>query len=661
MVVHPGDTPGFTGSIDLAFHSCAYLFASRHHVFYFRQVIPSALRSLLGKREIRLSLHTSSRSLAVGEARRLKVRFDAWFATMATMKLPPPQLVRIENDTALYAVRVEVPSPPGTGTRWRMVYVRIPAHRDIGAFDVGLNADGSLRITEMEAQRDISPFGVKLNADGSLSITEIPNDASPEQIQNIGQAAKALAHDLRAAMPAPVPTAAVTAVSPSLPAPVLPGHGAAQPADTDFRMSTVLQVYHKEKLRVGKRGTWTLKTAQQNLSSLRIVQCYLDDPDLRSVRPLHITKMKGDFHYLPKRLPTKELTHDALKATLERQKAREKNGLPLLPVIDVETLNHHLTRLSSFMLWCHDNGYTDSNPAYKKTIKVSKASDDDDEARVAWSDAELRTIFESDFYRDNMYVHAYQYWLPVLGLFTGARINELAQLHTTDVIQDGESGIWCLRISSDSKKGQRVKNGPSKRLTPLHDKVLELGFLEFVAARRHLRPKDSVALFSGLTLQRDGYGKNASRWFNEVLKSYLGYQANDGRVFHSLRKNVIDQLKQHLLSPELRDGIRNKDLVTKAIVGHKGEHDITWDSYAGDFRPAVLQPFLNRLQWPVQFAPYAPPDPTEARARLKAWRATAKKAKRKGVSTPSPRLPLGRHAETVDGQVALATPASATE
>jgi integrase len=32
------------------------------------------------------------------------------------------------------------------------------------------------------------------------------------------------------------------------------------------------------------------------------------------------------------------------------------------------------------------------------------------------------------------------YWLPLPGLYTGARISELAQLHTDDVREDEEAG-----------------------------------------------------------------------------------------------------------------------------------------------------------------------------------------------------------------------------
>lgn len=217
-----------------------------------------------------------------------------------------------------------------------------------------------------------------------------------------------------------------------------------------------------------------------------------------------------------------------------------------------------------------------------------------------------------------MYTHPYQYWLPVLAIFTGARINELSQLHTDDIIFDPESQSWCIKIFPDRKKGQSLKNERSKRLVPLNQKIIELGFLEFYRKQKEHTGEKSVQLFSGLTLQRDGYGKNASRWFNEIFKAYFGYKPNDGKVFHSFRRNVITKLKQFLLTSDLGKQIEKKDIITKAIVGHKGDVDITWDYYAGDFKPTVLKPVVDHLSWPVDFVPYKHPD-ANAKKRLKTW------------------------------------------
>lgn len=79
------------------------------------------------------------------------------------------------------------------------------------------------------------------------------------------------------------------------------------------------------------------------------------------------------------------------------------------------------------------------------------------------------------------------YWLPLLGLFTGARLEELGQLRPEDVYEetyfndsDAEQCAWVLRISGYGA-GQQVKNEGSNRRFPIHPELVRLGFLKYVA------------------------------------------------------------------------------------------------------------------------------------------------------------------------------------
>ena len=69
-----------------------------------------------------------------------------------------------------------------------------------------------------------------------------------------------------------------------------------------------------------------------------------------------------------------------------------------------------------------------------------------------------------------------KYWLPLLGLYHGNRLEEFAQLHRSDV--RCEDGIWYMDINDDDQK--QLKNDQSKRRVPVHPFVQELGFLEYV-------------------------------------------------------------------------------------------------------------------------------------------------------------------------------------
>lgn len=143
------------------------------------------------------------------------------------------------------------------------------------------------------------------------------------------------------------------------------------------------------------------------------------------------------------------------------------------------------------------------------------------------------------------------YWLPLLMAYTGARREELAQMHVADVQQDEPSGIWFLYIRPGEDKS--LKTLSSRRKVPLHDDLLALGFLEYVQT---LEP--TGRLFPKLKKHKsNGYGyavgKAWARYVREVVK--LDTQASPSHGFrHSFKticrdvgipKEVSDWLTGH--------------------------------------------------------------------------------------------------------------------
>jgi integrase len=89
---------------------------------------------------------------------------------------------------------------------------------------------------------------------------------------------------------------------------------------------------------------------------------------------------------------------------------------------------------------------------------------------------------------------SHKFWLPMIGLFTGARVNEICQLNPqSDVIKDEMSGIWYFNLTDDDAGvgvAKSHKNDHSKRKVPVHSKLIECGFLDYfnrVKALKHDR------------------------------------------------------------------------------------------------------------------------------------------------------------------------------
>ncbi len=60
----------------------SHLYLSRHNVYYFRYVVPSGLRSLIGRSEIRRSLGTYDPKVALGQALKLSSEVERVFTAM---------------------------------------------------------------------------------------------------------------------------------------------------------------------------------------------------------------------------------------------------------------------------------------------------------------------------------------------------------------------------------------------------------------------------------------------------------------------------------------------------------------------------------------------------------------------------------------------------
>jgi len=57
---------------------------------------------------------------------------------------------------------------------------------------------------------------------------------------------------------------------------------------------------------------------------------------------------------------------------------------------------------------------------------------------------DLRRIFDPKTFIPWASKYPHRWWLPMIGFYTGARINEVAQLKVADIVQ--ESDVWCIRI-----------------------------------------------------------------------------------------------------------------------------------------------------------------------------------------------------------------------
>lgn len=314
---------------------------------------------------------------------------------------------------------------------------------------------------------------------------------------------------------------------------------------------------------VEENQTWRTKSKQENEAIYAMFIRVMGDMPL----PQITRKVVSDYKRLLLRLPPRVNLHKRYRKMTIKQILKEKHKQTSSPT----TVNKHLVRLSTIFKYAVHNGLTEHNPATEMQVKTNKR---DDQLRAAYTKEDLDKLFLSDDYLYNKHRHSYQYWMPLLGLYTGARLEELAQLHLEDIRE--VDGVWVLDINDKHEK--RIKTKSSMRLIPLHPFLVD--DLGIVRHAQKLREQSHKRLFPELSKRRDGYGMTVSKWFNERYKVKCGVTkpANGARLdFHSFRHTFVNTLKQLQVNPDL---IRELD-------GHK-KGDMTMDRYGKAFGPRLL-------------------------------------------------------------------------
>ncbi|AMM17827.1 hypothetical protein AX768_27130 [Burkholderia sp. PAMC 28687] len=206
-------------------------------------------------------------------------------------------------------------------------------------------------------------------------------------------------------------------------------------------------------------------------------------------------------------------------------------------------------------------------------------------AKPPFSHADLNLIFASPVYSQGLRpipgCGEAAYWLPLLGLFTGARLEELGQLSPGDIreetYRDGkgiERTVPVIYVT-DEGEGQGIKNTASHRRIPIHKALLDLGFLKYVASQKGAR------LFPAMV--PDKFGRETSKfssWFPKYLRAHCPAIDNK-KSFHSFRHLFKDICREHGIDKGVRD----------AIQGHS-EGDAAGD-YGGAFHP--LRPLVEAM------------------------------------------------------------------
>lgn len=607
-------------------------------IYVVRLVVPKRLRESIGRTEIHTSTGVRCLTIAKTEALRIQLYWRKHFQTMDAEKLrnESPLIAgdgMISVTTAADAIGISPDALAGELLNDRaQVYTHVqglPGWAVPDLNDIDRDYDGGLILNDVEDKgvrtthsgivqfldtfatlgrfvvgaksiesvlRHGARAAVILDNELEVSLSEcVTTKTAVAKVRArlaLSIAPASAAVPVAATIPSTPPTSPVAAVAPSMTTPII--HDPITARHGSKRFSELFELYRQDR-------AWGEEQTRRMTTEAGLFKDLMGDPTLGDIEKETVLEFarllallptdiyQSRRNYLRKTGQTKTL-HELIELA-ERDGLKRKNE---------KTIKGHVGRLSEILGYGVKAGMMRFNPALDFKRGRSAGSRAQDERQV-FAPEELARIFSQDWFERgagtvgaNGFTHwrPHYYWLPLLGLLTGGRINELSQLYLDDIRQS-EAGMWYLDFNLDGDKvvdvpDKSLKTVNAERVVPLHAELVRLGLPQYV---ERLRREGHTRLFP--ELKRDpvkGYGKPAGSWFNErFLGDKLGIERNGMKTFHSFRHTFVTALER-LDLPER---------VLAQLAGHERGTTQSGSRYAKDRSADELAKNLAGLHFPA--------------------------------------------------------------
>jgi integrase len=335
----------------------------------------------------------------------------------------------------------------------------------------------------------------------------------------------------------------------------------------------------QEKTAVRGRARWKTKTAATQQATFDEFLEIIGDIPVQ-----HVTRDAfGRYLDVASKLPKNRRLRYPGKSIDELSKV----AFPDSERLSGRSVAERMIHMGAFLKWCRETKeYLTTNSTVGLEIEASS------QHYAPFTDTDLHALFLSPAYTENRHAKSWQFWLPLIGLYSGARLGEIVQLAIENVVK--EDGIWVLVIT-DTGDEQEVKSRAGIRKVPISRKLIDVGLIEYAQA---LRDMGQTRLFGdlpsgSLTRQRN----RLSRWFNAKYKLDCGIR-NDPtgarKVFHSFRHTAITKV--------MTEGVPIAHC--QQVFGHEKTMMGETATYTHEMRPRVLARVIEALDYGLDHSSY---------------------------------------------------------
>ena len=281
-----------------------------------------------------------------------------------------------------------------------------------------------------------------------------------------------------------------------------------------------------------------------------------------------------------------------MSATSIAAKAKAEKMRP----IHSATQGKHIKAIKAFFHWCVESGALPEDPF--RFIELTRYRDLIPRKKDVFSVQDLGVLFNLD--RLQSYTEPHKFWVPLIAFYSGMRVNEVCQLYLDDIKsetimdQTGAKQTVAYFDVTPFRHGQSIKSVHSKRRIPIHSKLIELGFENYVA---DVRKSGAIHLFPGLTWATDGPGRVVTRWFNGPhLRKICGITSHS-KSLHCFRHTITT----------LADRCWVPTSIMRTINGHSDGSDIDKKSYVARGTLLECKKALEKIEFPeLSLVAYTP-------------------------------------------------------
>jgi len=305
-------------------------------------------------------------------------------------------------------------------------------------------------------------------------------------------------------------------------------------ANDGLLYSQVMEEYIIQNLKDGK---WRENNVVDHRSRINEFLEIIGDKCIHEITREDIRNFRDILRQLPpNRTRSKDFRGKSIQEIIAMNPAKTLN---------VKTVNIIVEAVSSMLRWCVREGKLQNNVATHLQLKDDRQ---DIDLRDAFSKEELIKIFSHPKFSKKEFKFPSYYWIPIIALYTGMRLEEIAQLHCTDIYKSSTEEFYIFNVNDkgvDEYGNKKIlKNKNARRLIPVHNSLIKLGLLEY---REKILNQNHIRLFPDLkkTEKTTKFGKQPGKQFKSVITATLGNV--QGKTFHSLRHTFSDFYKQRNL------------------------------------------------------------------------------------------------------------------